>query len=244
MPQPGPDGLVEVNGVRNGGAAPENAPDRGMLVALIVWRRLRPGRSQMMLLLTTTARCVRPGLAVVSRQQWKETTMKNLSVMSCSKFRIPAKHTAWLAILIGVSLAACGPIRDDDAEQVESEPPSVSYDFETDNGLLEANSKARAFCSQYASTPSVSGTIIDNPDGTNTVKFDCITTAALSAPLPVQVYPAPPAVPRGYVYRSETELLAALQSADMYCDDFGKNASTSIATNADGTRSLSFQCVN
>lgn len=159
-----------------------------------------------------------------------------------SALRIPGKFHACLAIVMIIGTTACGPVRDDRAEQVDSRAPSVSYDFNTDNGLLEANAKARAYCSQYAATPSMAGTIVDRNDGTRTVRFECISSSAVTAPMAVQAYPAPPAAPRGYLYRSDSELLAAIQSADSYCGQYGQNASTSIATNANGSRSLSFEC--
>lgn len=154
------------------------------------------------------------------------------------------KGNVFALSVAAISLAACGPLRDDNAEQVSSLPPRVSYDFTTDDGLLEASAKARDYCSQYASTPSVRGSIIDSAGDRSTVTFECINPTAMTAPQAVQVYPPSPATPRGYLYRSDTELLAAIESADSYCDDYGRNASTSIETNADGTRSLSFQCVN
>jgi hypothetical protein len=129
------------------------------------------------------------------------------------------------------------------SEQVSSEPPQVTYDYSTDDGLLEASSKARAFCAQYAATPSIQGSIINNPDGSNRVSFVCVKTGAIPVDQTIAVYPPPPAPPTAYAYRSDRQLLAAIESADAYCGRSGQTSSTRIVTNVDGTKNLSFQCV-
>jgi hypothetical protein len=160
--------------------------------------------------------------------------------------RIPGRDGA--ACLAGIAAAAiiavagCAPVHRG-SEQVASEPPQVSYEYSTDDGLLEASARAQDYCSQYAATPSIAGSIIDNPDGTNTVNFDCVKAGMVPVEQAIQVYPAAPAPPRGYVYSSDHQLLAAIQSADAYCDRSGQIATTSIVTNLDGTKNLSFRCV-
>ena len=145
-------------------------------------------------------------------------------------------------ILIATLAAACAPMYPR-AEQVESEPPSVTYEYNSDAGLLEANNKARDYCAQYASTPSIQGTIRDNGSGEHTVEFQCIKTAAVVLAPDLQVYPAPPAQPTGYVYSTDSQLLAAMQSADAYCGQSGLSATTSIDTNPYGAKTLNFRCV-
>jgi hypothetical protein len=143
-----------------------------------------------------------------------------------------------IAVVALAAMAACVP-PDQAPQEVATRPPAVSYNYSSDDGLLEANGKARAYCSQYASTPSVQGSIIDNTDGTKTVTFECVKTAAVT-PAPV---PVPPSPPTGYSYRTDTELLQAMGSADAYCAQSGQGASYSMVTNADGTKTLTFQCV-
>jgi len=46
-----------------------------------------------------------------------------------------------------------------------------------------------------------------------------------------------------YTYGSDMELLQAMQSANTYCARSGQVASSSIVTNPDGTRTMTFQCV-
>lgn len=149
---------------------------------------------------------------------------------------------ACIAIIAAAGLAACAPLYDN-PEQVDSDPPSVSYDYSTEDGLLEASAEARSYCGQYASTPAIQGSIIRNPDGSNRVTFECVRTGAVAMSQTIQPYPAPPAPPRGYLYSSDTQLLAAIQSADAYCYQTGQVASTQIVTNRDGTKTLNFNCV-
>ena len=135
--------------------------------------------------------------------------------------------------ILAILATACAPVHQPPRE-VETRQPAVSYNYNSDDGLVEANSKARAYCSQYASTPSLHGTIVDNEDGTKTVTFECVKTAATTTS-------PPPA--NGYVYGSDTELLQSIRSADTHCAQSGQTASTSIVTNPDGTKTLTFQCV-
>ena len=142
-----------------------------------------------------------------------------------------------IAVVAVAATAACAPSYQA-PQEVETRPPAVSYTYRSDDGLIEANGKARAYCSQYAATPSLHGSISDNADGTKTVTFKCVKTAAGT---PASV-PVPPSPPTGYSYRTDTELLQAIGSADAYCARSGRTASYSIVTNANGTKTLTFQC--
>jgi hypothetical protein len=147
------------------------------------------------------------------------------------------------AIFAVAVIAACEPMHQT-AQEVKTSPPKVSYKYTTDEGLLEANAKARTYCSQYAATPSIRGSVTQNSDGTKTATFECVKTAAVVGPSQT---PAPvPAPSRGYYnfgYNSDAELLQAIQSADAYCARTGQIASTNIVTNPDGTKNLTYQCV-
>jgi hypothetical protein len=136
--------------------------------------------------------------------------------------------------VLAVATAACTPLYQK-AHEVEAKPPRVSYDYSSDAGLIEANSKARIYCGQYASTTSSRGSITENTDGTKTVTFECIKTVAAIS------YPPPP---MSYSYRTDTELLQAIESADADCARSGQTASSRIVTNPDGTKTLTFQCVS
>ena len=145
-------------------------------------------------------------------------------------------RTCGISILVAAAVAACGPVYTS-PKQVEAKPPKVSYNYSTDQQLIEANAKASIYCSQYAATPSLQAIITENPDGTKTVSYECVKKGTVTLLPP----PSPP--PMSYSYSTDTELLQAIQSADAYCARTGQAASTSIVANPAGTKTLTFQCV-
>ena len=120
---------------------------------------------------------------------------------------------------------------------VQASTPTVTYNYRTDAELLQANQNAITYCGQYQTTPRT-GAITNNSDGSRTVVFDCVgPVLASTAPVPV--------VPAGmrYSYRTDQDLVAASQNASAYCSRTGALPMTSsIITNADGTRTVVFQC--
>jgi hypothetical protein len=143
-----------------------------------------------------------------------------------------------IALLAAGSLAACTTHTVPSSPQaVQATNPSVTYNYRTDQELVTANQNAATFCSQYQTAPRTYN-ITSNSDGTKTVVFECVrTTAALPAPAPV-----PPA-PLTYSYRTDQELVQASQTASAYCAQNGALPMTSrVTTNADGSRTVAFQC--
>jgi hypothetical protein len=184
--------------------------------------------------------------AIVCNQRCRDRAAGTASMILRSGLRVFRwVRVGGIAVVAVAAMAACAPPYQA-PQEVATRPPAVSYNYSSDDGLVEANDKARAYCSQYASTPRLQGSISDNADGTKTVTFECVKTAA-GTPPPVAVTPSPvpvpPSPPRGYSYRTDTELLQAIGSADAYCARSGQIASSSIVTTADGTKTLTFQCV-
>ncbi|MBE0577005.1 MAG: hypothetical protein IH613_14065 [Desulfuromonadales bacterium] len=139
-----------------------------------------------------------------------------------------------LAIFAAVAVVACVPASTPpEPVQVEAEAPEVSYKFYTDEELIEANNRARDYCSQYASAPSMQGTITTNQDGSKTVTFQCILAAPKA--------PAPPL--ETYTYSTDSDFLQAMKSADAYCARSGQVASFNVSTNAAGTQTLTYRCI-
>ncbi len=136
------------------------------------------------------------------------------------------------------ALAACAQMTPAGPEQVYANNPSVTYSYSTDQELLLAKQKADAYCSQYQTTVPRSGTITSNPDGTNSVSFECVPVASAPA-----VAMAPATAPYTYTYRTTQELLMGSQNADAYCMKYGKRSNATIVTNSDGSKTATFQCV-
>jgi hypothetical protein len=139
-----------------------------------------------------------------------------------------------VALLAAGVAASCGPLPSSQ-QPVQSSNPSVTYSYRTDQELLQANQNATTYCGQYQTAPRT-GTLTNNPDGSKTVVFECVRTAAPPAP--------PPANPNlSHTYRTDQELVQASQTAGAYCLKYGSQPMTSrMVTNSDGTKTVTFQC--
>ena len=139
-----------------------------------------------------------------------------------------------VALLAAAGVASCSSLP---ASQlpVQSSNPSVTYSYRTDSELLRANQNATTYCGQYQTAPRT-GTLTNNADGSKTVVFECVRTAAPPAP--------PPANPNlSHTYRTDQELVQASQTAGAYCLKYGSQPMTSrMVTNSDGTKAVTFQC--
>jgi hypothetical protein len=156
------------------------------------------------------------GVATVRRAA-KETKETAMLIHSTRARMLAGCLTAATA---AATLASCAPGYRE-PETVQASNPSVTYRYRGDQELLRANQQAAAFCNQYGTMPRTVN-LTNNPDGTNTVIFDCLT----------------------YTYRTDRELLDASRRADAYCMNYGQRmiSTSSIVTNADGSRTAMFQC--
>ncbi|MGE5538485.1 MAG: hypothetical protein ACM30I_07690 [Gemmatimonas sp.] len=150
------------------------------------------------------------------------------------------KPILWaVAAVAAGSVVACsspGP------RQVKVDNPSVTYTYRTDNELVQASNQAASYCAQYGSVERTSR-ITNNGDGSATVVFDCVKTTASAAVVPVPTpVPAPVATPMTYTYRTDQELLDASRSAEAYCMRYGTPIHSSIVTNPNGTKTVTFTC--
>jgi hypothetical protein len=144
----------------------------------------------------------------------------------------------WTAPLLAAgTLVSCSASLPSSQQPVQASNPSVTYNYRTDEELLQANRNATVYCNQYQTVPRT-GNITSNSDGSKAVIFECVRTA-LPAPPPSP--PAPPSL--SYTYRTDQELVQASQTAGAHCARYGSQPMTSsMATNADGTRTVAFQC--
>ena len=138
-----------------------------------------------------------------------------------------------VALLAAGAVAACATFPSSQ-QPVQSSNPSVTYNYRTDQELIQANQRATTYCSQYQTAPRTAN-ITTNADGSKAVVFECVRTT-LPAP--------PPAIPtQSYTYRTDQELVQASQTAGAYCAKYGSQPMTStVATNQDGSRTVTFQC--
>ena len=138
-----------------------------------------------------------------------------------------------VALLAAGAVAACAPFPSSQ-QPVQSSNPTVTYNYRTDQELLQANQNATTYCNQYQTIPRTTN-ITNNPDGSKAVIFECVRTT-----LPV---PAPTTPSQSYTYRTDQELLQVSQTAGAYCRTYGSQPMTSsIVTNPDGSKTVTFQC--
>ena len=147
------------------------------------------------------------------------------------------------AVILAATLASCAGFRQP-AVQTSASKPTVSYVYNDDQGLLEATRQAESYCAQYSAWPT-SSDIVTQSDGRH-ITFFCdqprTATAATSAPTTVVVPPSQQVV--SYPYRDDRGLIEAANQAQRYCMGFNANArSTVVINNADGSRTLTFECV-
>ena len=139
------------------------------------------------------------------------------------------------AVVAAAIVSSCAPAYSP-PQQVEAKNPSVTYKYQSDQDLIEANQKAATYCTGYQSTPRATSFSTD-PDGRKVVVFDCVPVASMAAPLP----PASPNLT--YTYRTDQELLDASRNAQLYCMNRGsRQIISNIVTNVNGTKTVTFQC--
>ena len=144
------------------------------------------------------------------------------------------------AIMLAAALVSCTGFRQP-AVQTSASKPTVSYVYNDDQGLVEATRQAETYCAQYSAWPT-SSDIVTQSDGRH-VTFVCDQPRTVtSAPATVVVPPAQQVV--SYPYRDDRGLIEAANQAQRYCMGFNANArSTVVINNADGSRTLTFECV-
>jgi hypothetical protein len=136
-------------------------------------------------------------------------------------------------LLVAGAVASCAPFPSSQ-QPVRSSNPTVTYNYRTDQELLQANQNATTYCNQYQTIPRTMN-ITNNPDGSRAVVFECVRTT-----LPV---PAPTTPSQSYTYRTDQELVQASQTAGAYCLQYSSQPMTSsIVTNPNGTKTATFQC--
>jgi len=144
------------------------------------------------------------------------------------------------AMMLAATLASCTGFRQP-AVQTNASKPTVSYVYSDDQGLVEATRQAESYCAQYSAWPR-SSDIVTESDGRHVTFFCDQPRTVVSAPATVVVPPAQQVT--SYPYRDDRGLIEAANQAQQYCNGFNANArSTVVVNNADGSRTLRFECV-
>ena len=138
-----------------------------------------------------------------------------------------------VALLTAGAATACASFPSSQ-QPVQSSNPSVTYNYRTDQELVQANQNATTYCSPFQTTPRTSS-MTNNADGSKAVVFECVRT---TLPAPAPITPG-----QSYSYRTDQELVQASQTASANCPKYGSQPmSSSIVTNTDGTKTVTFQC--
>jgi hypothetical protein len=157
----------------------------------------------------------------------------------------PALQYSWRSVraaaLLGtVALASScvAPSSTHSLQQVRANPPSVTYAYDGDEELLQAEQNALTFCSKYNSTPEPARITSSSNVGTKDVTFEC----GPNPPATVVTQPVP-GPNLTYTYRTDQELLQASRTAEAYCANNGsRQVVSNITTNVDGSKTVVFQC--
>ena len=155
--------------------------------------------------------------------------------MSIRSNRLRAAGAFTAAILVGLGVAACTP-QHVAPQQVKATNPSVTYTYQSDPELIQANQNAATFCSRYQSVPQTVrfGT---EANGGRSVVFDCVP----AGPPVAQIAQTNPNL--SYTYRTDQELLDGSRNAQLYCSNNGQQQTVSnIGMNANGSKTATFQC--
>jgi len=148
---------------------------------------------------------------------------------------LPKANVRAAVALAGLLATSCAP-QYSSPQQVQSSNPSVTYKYHNDQELLQVNQSAATFCNQYRAVPRAAS-FANSQDGSKVVVFECLQMTAPVAQQP-QFNPN-----LAYTYRTDQELLDASRNAQIYCMNSGSSQVISnISANADGTRTVAFQC--
>jgi hypothetical protein len=136
-------------------------------------------------------------------------------------------------LLLGALVASCGtPSRR--AEPIQESPPSVTYSYTDDEGLVDATIQAEVYCRQFNALPRTAS------DDDGNVTFVCDPTRV--AYTGNQTLPRNPTV--SYTYSDEQTLVDARSEAQSHCAGVGAYARPStVTTGTDGTHTIVFECV-
>jgi putative hemolysin len=140
---------------------------------------------------------------------------------------LPVVATAAVLMLAGCTSPRHEP------EAIAAANPTVTYKYQGEQELLQANQNAQSYCAQYKSVPRT--VRIEHGSDPHVVVFECVPTTTVTT---VQTFS--PNTP--YTYRSDEELLDNSRNAQAYCMAHGGQSVQTVTTAPDGSRSVSYSC--
>jgi hypothetical protein len=140
-----------------------------------------------------------------------------------------------IGLVAAASLTACAQT----PREIHASNPTVTYNYRTDQELLQANQNASSYCAQYQTAPRTR-TVTNNADGTRTVVFECVGPVSPTVASTTTTTTVVPPPGMRYTYRSDQELIQASQTASARCGTYPMTST--IVTNADGSRTVTFSC--
>ena len=164
---------------------------------------------------------------------------KGIKKMTLIPHPYPAKWLAatGLSLALTLVLAACGAPDRTSPTRVAANTPSVVYEYQSDQDLIQANQRSVTFCEKYDAIPITTRFDTDSY-GTKTIYFDCAPKSSQSKPLPEYV----PNL--AFTYTTDRELMAAARNAQIYCMNSGaRQVFSNIVVNDDTSRTVVFQCM-
>lgn len=139
------------------------------------------------------------------------------------------------AMAAAVLTASCASTPSSSPRQVAENNPTVTYQYRTDDELIQANQRAISFCEPYRTLPRAQH-FSENSEHQKTVVFECVSSMQIA---PIRQ----PDSELRYDYRSDQELLDVSRNAQIQCRDSGRpEMSSSVVVNPDGSRSVTFHC--
>jgi hypothetical protein len=145
---------------------------------------------------------------------------------------VPAKSLC-LPLTVALLGAACLGGCASSTHVVRQSRPSVTYHFDSDEGLVEATNKAQRYCEQYNAWPEQVGTDVDGDE----VTFVCDRDEAYE--------PEPGWTDRHveFTFASRHDLVEATERAEGYCARYdAEPTDLHVHVNPDGSRTATFDC--
>ncbi len=151
----------------------------------------------------------------------------------------PIRNILAVALLGAAAVLASCTHPGGSARTIEEEPPSVTYEYSGDQGLIDAMFKAEEYCRQFNAWPAAA---VDDPETSGEVTFFCEQERIVREE--TRQSPTLPSQPTAsYSYQDAQGLIDATNQAQRHCAKYGARARTLELTRGGGSNTVVFECV-